>query len=69
MEIQNRYNEQMAQRNQERNKELWDYTNYENQKKHMKAAGLNPALMYGMGQAYFWAHYLIALETALGIRP
>ena len=49
MEIQNRYNEQMAQRNQERNKELWDYTNYENQKKHMKAAGLNPALMYGMG--------------------
>lgn len=49
MEIQNRYNEQMAQRNQERNKDLWDYTNYENQKKHMKAAGLNPALMYGMG--------------------
>lgn len=49
MEVQNRYNEQMAQRNQKRNKELWDYTNYENQKKHMKAAGLNPALMYGMG--------------------
>ena len=49
MEIQNRYNEQMAQRNQERNKDIWDYTNYENQKKHMKAAGLNPALMYGMG--------------------
>ena len=49
MEIQNRYNEQMAQRNQERNKDLWDYTNCENQKKHMKAAGLNPALMYGMG--------------------
>ena len=25
--------------------------------------------MTAMGQAYFWAHYLIALETALGIRP
>lgn len=49
MEIQNRYNEQMAKNNQQRNKDLWDYTNYENQKKHMKAAGLNPALMYGMG--------------------
>lgn len=49
MEIQNRYNEQMAKNNQQRNKELWDYTNYENQKKHIKAAGLNPALMYGMG--------------------
>lgn len=49
MEIQNRYNEQMAKNNQQRNKDLWDYTNYENQKKHMKAAGLNPALMYGIG--------------------
>lgn len=49
MDIQNRYNEQMAKNNQQRNKNLWDYTNYENQKKHMKAAGLNPALMYGMG--------------------
>jgi hypothetical protein len=28
-------------------KELWDYTNYENQRKHMENAGLNPALMYG----------------------
>lgn len=49
MDIQNKYNEQMAKNNQQRNKDLWDYTNYENQKKHMKAAGLNPALMYGMG--------------------
>ena len=24
-------------------------TNYENQKQHIKNAGLNPALMYGMG--------------------
>lgn len=49
MEIQNRYNEQMAKNNQQRNKDLWDYTNYENQKQHMKNAGLNPALIYGMG--------------------
>lgn len=49
MEIQNRYNEQMAKNNQQRNKDLWDYTNYENQKQHIKNAGLNPALIYGMG--------------------
>lgn len=49
MDIQNRYNEQMAKNNQLRNKDLWDYTNYENQKQHIKNAGLNPALMYGMG--------------------
>jgi uncharacterized small protein (DUF1192 family) len=49
MDIQNRYNEKMAKNNQKRNKDLWDYTNYENQTKHIKAAGLNPALIYGMG--------------------
>ena len=49
MDIQNRYNEQMAKNNQLRNKDLWDYTNYENQKQHIKNAGLNPALIYGMG--------------------
>lgn len=49
MDIQNRYNEQMAKNNQQRNKDLWDYTNYENQKQHIKNAGLNPAIMYGMG--------------------
>ena len=27
---------------------MWDYTNYENQKRHLEAAGLNPALLYGM---------------------
>ena len=26
---------------------MWDYTNYEKQKKHLDAAGLNPALLYG----------------------
>ena len=28
---------------------MWDYTNYENQVKHLEAAGLNPALLYGQG--------------------
>lgn len=40
-------NEEMAQRNQERAKEMWDYTNFENQVKHLKGANLNTALMYG----------------------
>lgn len=51
MGLQAQYNEQAAQANQQRAKELWDYTSYENQRKHMEAAGLNPALMYGMGGA------------------
>lgn len=34
--------QQIAQQN-------WDYTNYENQVRHMEAAGLNVGLMYGMG--------------------
>lgn len=29
--------------------DIWNRTNYEAQVEHMKAAGLNPALMYGMG--------------------
>lgn len=39
--------EQAAQNNQQRAKEMWDYTNYENQVQHLKNAGLNPALLYG----------------------
>lgn len=35
--------------NQKLSKEMWDYTNYENQRKHIEAAGLNPALLYGQG--------------------
>ena len=31
------------------NKNMWDYTNYENQVAHLEAAGLNPALLYGQG--------------------
>lgn len=30
-------------------KKMWDYTNYENQRKHMEKAGLNVGLMYGQG--------------------
>lgn len=30
-------------------KDLWDYTNYENTVKHIKAAGLSPSLIYGGG--------------------
>jgi len=36
---------QQAQDIQQQN---WDYTNYENQRKHMENAGLNVGLMYGM---------------------
>lgn len=34
---------------QEQQLDLWNKTNYEAQVKHMKEAGLNPALMYGLG--------------------
>ena len=30
-------------------KNYWDYTNYENSVKHLKEAGLNPALFYAKG--------------------
>jgi hypothetical protein len=40
-------NEQMQQIQQEN----WDYTNYENQVKHLKNAGLNVGLLYGQGGA------------------
>lgn len=49
MGLQYSYNSMMQQKGQNNNKEMWDYTNYENQVKHMKSAGLNPALLYGMG--------------------
>lgn len=47
MAQQQKYNREMAEANQQRNKEMWDYTNFENQVKHMENAGLNKALMYG----------------------
>jgi hypothetical protein len=48
MKIQHGYNIESQQLGQQYNKEMWDYTNYENQKRHLEAAGLNPALLYGM---------------------
>lgn len=48
MATQHGYNIESQKLGQQFNKEMWDYTNYENQKKHLKAAGLNPALLYGM---------------------
>lgn len=49
MEVQHGYNIESQKLGQEYNKEMWDYTNYENQKRHLENAGLNPALLYGMG--------------------
>lgn len=48
MGLQAKYNKEAAAYSQQLQKEMWDYTNYGNQVKHMKEAGLNPALLYGM---------------------
>lgn len=48
-QIQLEGNRYMTDYNAEKQKEMWDYTNYENTVKHMKAAGINPALLYGKG--------------------
>lgn len=49
MGLQYMYNNQMAQQNQKRAKEMWDYTNFENQRAHLERAGLSVGLMYGNG--------------------
>ena len=49
MGLQNQYNQAMAQANHERNKQMWDYTNLENQRAHVENAGLSIGLMYGKG--------------------
>lgn len=49
MALQAKYNKEQAEYSTELGKEMWDYTNFENQKKHLEAAGLNPALLYGGG--------------------
>jgi hypothetical protein len=42
-------NEKLADYQEGINRQMWDYTNYENQVKHLQNAGLNPALLYGKG--------------------
>lgn len=48
MKIQNQYNKEAAAQSQKYNEQMWNYTNYENQVAHIKNAGLNPGLLYGM---------------------
>lgn len=47
--INNQYALGMAKESHNMNKDMWNYSNYENQVAHMKTAGLNPALLYGNG--------------------
>ena len=51
MALQNQYQQQAAAKSQQYAKEYWDYTNAENQVKHLKNAGLNVGLMYGQSGA------------------
>ena len=47
-ELQIQGNKNMLDYSSMKQREMWDYTNYSNQRKHMEEAGLNPAMMYGM---------------------
>lgn len=49
MGLQAQQNRELAQFNQGLAKDMWEFTNYENQIKHIKAAGLNPSLLYSKG--------------------
>lgn len=51
MALQNQYQQQAAAKSQQYAKDYWDYTNTENQAKHLKNAGLNIGLMYGQSGA------------------
>lgn len=51
MDIQADLNRQNAKFNTGQAKEMWNYTNFENQMEHIKNAGLSPGLIYGMGGA------------------
>lgn len=46
-DMQSAANKDLANHGMGISKEMWEFTNYENQRKHMEQAGLNPALMYG----------------------
>lgn len=49
MDIQNKYNQQMMEQAKKNELQMWNDTNYGAQIKHMKKAGLNVGMMYGMG--------------------
>ena len=49
MEIKAELNRKNAKFNTAQAKEMWNYTNFENQMKHIREAGLSPGLIYGMG--------------------
>jgi len=58
MENQQKLNQQQYEHQQQLNKQMqgiqqqnWDYTNYENQIKHIEKAGLNVGMLYGQGGA------------------
>lgn len=51
MALQNQYQQRAAAQSQQYAKDYWDYTNAENQVKHLKNAGLNIGLMYGQSGA------------------
>lgn len=51
MALQNKYQQQAAAKSQQYAKDYWDYTNTENQVRHLKNAGLNIGLMYGQSGA------------------
>lgn len=51
MALQNQYQQQAAAQSQQYAKDFWDYTNTENQVKHLKNSGLNIGLMYGQSGA------------------
>lgn len=51
MALQNQYQQQAAEKSQQYAKDYWDYTNAENQVRHLKNAGLNVGLMYGQSGA------------------
>ena len=51
MALQYLYQQQAAEKSQQYAKDYWDYTNAENQVRHLKNAGLNIGLMYGQNGA------------------
>jgi len=49
MALQNKYQMGLNQQGHDLQMDMWNKTNYGAQMRHMKDAGLNPGLMYGMG--------------------